>query len=43
MIFSEPVSTFTDHASGDSSIETALELGEQFQDLIVGERQELAS
>ena len=35
------VSTFPDHTSSDSGIETALELGEQLQDLIVGERQEL--
>src|SRR6266699_3136079 len=33
MIFGRPVTTFPDHASGDSGIETALELGEQLQDL----------
>ena len=39
--YGKPVSTFPDHASGDSGIETALELGEKLQDLIVGERQKL--
>src|SRR5258708_38711217 len=42
MIYYEnAASTFRNHASGDSCIETALELREQLQDLIVGERQEL--